>query len=168
MVEATGERRTLVQQLTPVILVLEDFRMRDLAANAAETRLEILVGRHEAASTLITTNRPVSFPRQVGSAKGHCSAAVGLDKYRGTAWHGKHRGSPDEVSVLDGDADAGSTGHEGHQGLRPGSPLFQEIADLLVAAVLKDLREHPELDSRPSVPQRIGREGVDSPPLPED
>jgi DNA replication protein DnaC len=57
--EATGERRDLVQQLTRVdLLVLEDFGMKKLAANAAEDLLEVFVRRHEAASTLITTNRP--------------------------------------------------------------------------------------------------------------
>jgi DNA replication protein DnaC len=57
--EATGERRDLVQQLTRVdLLVLEDFGMKKLGANAAEDLLEIFVRRHEAASTLITTNRP--------------------------------------------------------------------------------------------------------------
>lgn len=57
--EATGERRDLVQQFTRVdLLVLEDFGMKKLAANAAEDLLEVFVRRHEAASTLITTNRP--------------------------------------------------------------------------------------------------------------
>lgn len=57
--EATGARRDLVQQLTRVdLLVLEDFGMKKLGANAAEDLLEIFVRRHEAASTLITTNRP--------------------------------------------------------------------------------------------------------------
>ncbi|MDO8679612.1 MAG: IS21-like element helper ATPase IstB [Acidobacteriota bacterium] len=57
--EATGARRALVQQLTRVdLLVLEDFGMKRLGATAAEDLLEIFVRRHEAASTLITTNRP--------------------------------------------------------------------------------------------------------------
>ena len=57
--EATGARRDLVQQLTRVdLLVLEDFGMKKLGANAAEDLLEVFVRRHEAASTLITTNRP--------------------------------------------------------------------------------------------------------------
>jgi DNA replication protein DnaC len=57
--EATGARRDLVQQLTRVdLLVLEDFGMKKLGANAAEDLLEIFVRRHETASTLITTNRP--------------------------------------------------------------------------------------------------------------
>lgn len=57
--EATGQRRTLVQQLTRVdLLILEDFGMKKLGASAAEDLLEIFVRRHETASTLITTNRP--------------------------------------------------------------------------------------------------------------
>jgi DNA replication protein DnaC len=57
--EATGARRDLVQHLTRVdLLVLEDFGMRKLGASAAEDLLEVFVRRHEAASTLITTNRP--------------------------------------------------------------------------------------------------------------
>ena len=57
--EATGARRDLVQQLTRVdLLVLEDFGMKKLGPSAAEDLLEIFVRRHEAASTLITTNRP--------------------------------------------------------------------------------------------------------------
>ena len=40
------------------LLVLEDFGMKKLGANAAEDLLEIFVRRHETASTLITTNRP--------------------------------------------------------------------------------------------------------------
>src|SRR5688572_1807091 len=38
--------------------VLEDFGMKKLGPSAAEDLLEIFVRRHEAASTLITTNRP--------------------------------------------------------------------------------------------------------------
>ena len=57
--EATGARRDLVQQLTRVdLLVLEDFGIKKLGPTAAEDLLEIFVRRHEAASTLITTNRP--------------------------------------------------------------------------------------------------------------
>jgi DNA replication protein DnaC len=57
--EATGARRALVQHLTRVdLLVLEDFGMKKLGSSAAEDLLEVFVRRHEAASTLITTNRP--------------------------------------------------------------------------------------------------------------
>ena len=57
--EATGTRRDLVQHLTRVdLLVLEDFGMKKLGPSAAEDLLEVFVRRHEAASTLITTNRP--------------------------------------------------------------------------------------------------------------
>ena len=57
--EAAGQRRDLVDKLTHVdLLVLEDFGMKKLGPSAAEDMLEIFVRRHEAASTLITTNRP--------------------------------------------------------------------------------------------------------------
>jgi DNA replication protein DnaC len=57
--EATGARRALVQHLTRVdLLILEDFGMKKLGSSAAEDLLEVFVRRHEAASTLITTNRP--------------------------------------------------------------------------------------------------------------
>ena len=57
--DATGTRRDLVHTLTRVdLLVLEDFGMKKLGPTAAEDLLEIFVRRHEAASTLITTNRP--------------------------------------------------------------------------------------------------------------
>lgn len=57
--EATGERRSLVQQLSQVdLLAIEDFGMRKLGPTAAEDLLEIFISRHEQASTLITTNRP--------------------------------------------------------------------------------------------------------------
>jgi DNA replication protein DnaC len=63
--EATGERRALVQQLTRVdLLVFEDFGMKKLAATAAEDLLEVFVRRHEAASTLITTNRLCGAPHK--------------------------------------------------------------------------------------------------------
>jgi DNA replication protein DnaC len=58
-VHAILDRHGLVEQLTRVdLLVLEDFGMKKLGANAAEDLLEVFVRRHEAASTLITTNRP--------------------------------------------------------------------------------------------------------------
>jgi DNA replication protein DnaC len=57
--EATGARRARVQHLTRVdLLILEDFGMKKLGSSAAEDLLEVFVRRHEAASTLITTNRP--------------------------------------------------------------------------------------------------------------
>ena len=57
--EATGERRQLVRRLCSIdLLVIEDFGMKKLRAPAAEDLLEVFVRRHEAASTVITTNRP--------------------------------------------------------------------------------------------------------------
>jgi DNA replication protein DnaC len=57
--EAEGQRRAFVQRLTHVdLLVIEDLGMKHLGPTAAEDLLEIFVRRHDAASTLITTNRP--------------------------------------------------------------------------------------------------------------
>jgi DNA replication protein DnaC len=57
--EAEGQRRDFVQRLTHVdLLVIEDLGMKHLGPTAGEDLLEIFVRRHEAASTLITTNRP--------------------------------------------------------------------------------------------------------------
>jgi DNA replication protein DnaC len=57
--EAMGERKALVQRLTKIdLLIIEDFGMKKLGASAAEDLLEVFVRRHEAASTVVTTNRP--------------------------------------------------------------------------------------------------------------
>jgi len=57
--EAAGTRRELVAKLSRIdLLVLEDFGMKRLRAQAAEDLLEIFIRRHETASTIITTNRP--------------------------------------------------------------------------------------------------------------
>jgi DNA replication protein DnaC len=57
--DAAGERRAFVHRLMHVdLLILEDFGMKRLGPSAAEDLLEIFVRRHEAASTVITTNRP--------------------------------------------------------------------------------------------------------------
>ena len=78
--EATGARRDFVQQLTRVdLLVLEDFGMKKLGASAAEDLLEIFVRRHEAGSTLITTNRPT---QDWGAFLGDVPAATAiLDRF---------------------------------------------------------------------------------------
>jgi hypothetical protein len=81
--EATGARRDFVQQLTRVdLLVLEDFGMKKLGASAAEDLLEIFVRRHEAGSTLITTNRPT---QDWGAFLGGVPAATAiLDRFSRT------------------------------------------------------------------------------------
>ena len=57
--EASGSRRELVARLSRVdLLILEDFGMKRLRAQAAEDLLEIFIRRHETASTIVTTNRP--------------------------------------------------------------------------------------------------------------
>src|SRR3974390_2935703 len=76
--EATGTRRDFVQQLTHVdLLVLEDLAMEKLGASAAEDLLEIFVRRHEAGSTLITTNRPT---QDWGAFLGHAPAATAISR----------------------------------------------------------------------------------------
>lgn len=63
--EATGERRTLVQQLTRVdLLILEDFGLKKLGPSA-EDLLEVFVRRHEGGSTLITR---IARPRTEASS----------------------------------------------------------------------------------------------------
>jgi len=78
--EATGERRSLVDQLTRVdLLVFEDFGMKKLGPSAAEDLLEIFVRRHETGSTLITTNRPT---QDWGQLLGDIPAATAiLDRF---------------------------------------------------------------------------------------
>jgi DNA replication protein DnaC len=55
-----GTRKLYVEQLTTVpLLIIDDLAMRKLPVNAAEDLLEIIMRRHERASTLLTSNRPV-------------------------------------------------------------------------------------------------------------
>jgi len=57
--EALRERKQLVQRLTKTdLLVIEDFGMKRLGPTAAEDLLEVIVRRHQKASTVVTTNRP--------------------------------------------------------------------------------------------------------------
>ncbi len=75
-VEATGERRELVKKLCRVeLLVLEDLDMKRLGPLAAEDLLEVFVRRHEAASTIVTTNRPTE---DWGKFLGDVSAATAI------------------------------------------------------------------------------------------
>ena len=61
------------------LLVLEDFGMKKLGASAAEDLLEIFVRRHEAGSTVITTNRPT---QDWGAFLGDVPAATAiLDRF---------------------------------------------------------------------------------------
>ena len=78
--EALSERRALVQKLTSVdLLVIEDFGMKKLGPSAAEDLLEVFVRRHEAASTLVTTNRPT---QDWGAFLGDVPAATAiLDRF---------------------------------------------------------------------------------------
>ena len=55
-----GRRKELMAELTTVsLLVIDDIGMRKLPTTAAEDLLELIMRRHERASTLITSNRPV-------------------------------------------------------------------------------------------------------------
>jgi DNA replication protein DnaC len=60
--EATidGTRKEHMELLSSVpLLIIDDLGMRKLAPTAAEELLEIVMRRHERASTLLTSNRPV-------------------------------------------------------------------------------------------------------------
>jgi DNA replication protein DnaC len=58
--EALQQRKPLVTRLTKIdLLVIEDFGVKRLGPDAAEDLLEVFVRRHERASTVVTTNRPI-------------------------------------------------------------------------------------------------------------
>jgi len=55
-----GERPALIKKLLkPDLLILDEFGMRNLAANAAEDLLEIFHRRYHQSACLIATNRPI-------------------------------------------------------------------------------------------------------------
>ena len=55
-----GSRKEKIIELQTVpLLIIDDLGMRKLPATAAEDLLEIVMRRHERASTLMTSNRPV-------------------------------------------------------------------------------------------------------------
>jgi DNA replication protein DnaC len=56
----TGTRKKKVHQLVmPQVLIVDEFGMKALPANAAEDFLEIIHRRHGEGSTVVVTNRPV-------------------------------------------------------------------------------------------------------------
>jgi DNA replication protein DnaC len=62
LTEATieGKRKERFAELASVpLLIIDDLGMRKLPATAAEDLLELVMRRHERASTLLTSNRPV-------------------------------------------------------------------------------------------------------------
>ena len=62
LAEATidAPRKEYMELLVSVpLLIIDDLGMRKLASTAAEELLEIVMRRHERASTLLTSNRPV-------------------------------------------------------------------------------------------------------------
>ena len=55
-----GTRKDYIETVTTVpLLIVDDLGMRKLPITAAEDLLEIIMRRHERASTLLTSNRPV-------------------------------------------------------------------------------------------------------------
>jgi DNA replication protein DnaC len=55
-----GTRKAYLADMTTVpLLIIDDLGMRKLPLSAAEDLLEIIMRRHERASTLLTSNRPV-------------------------------------------------------------------------------------------------------------
>lgn len=78
--DALSERKALVKKLIGVdVLIIEDFGMKKLGPTAAEDLLEIFVRRHEAASTIVTTNRPT---QDWGAFLGDVPAATAiLDRF---------------------------------------------------------------------------------------
>ena len=55
-----GTRKDKIAELQSVpLLIVDDLGMRKLPATAAEDLLEVVMRRHERASTLMTSNRPV-------------------------------------------------------------------------------------------------------------
>lgn len=55
-----GTRKQQMEEFSAIpLLIIDDLGMRKLPHNAAEDMLEIIMRRHERASTLLTSNRPV-------------------------------------------------------------------------------------------------------------
>ena len=83
--EATGERLELVKELCRVeLLVLEDLGTKRLSPLATEDLLEVLVRRHEVASTIVTT------------ILGHFLAHVGIVRMQGKSCRFRNRRWEDE------------------------------------------------------------------------
>ena len=74
--EMIQERKSYVKALEKVpLLIIDDIGMRKLPRTAAEDLLEIIMRRHERASTLLTSNRPVE---DWGKLLGDNAAVSGL------------------------------------------------------------------------------------------
>lgn len=56
--DGTRKERMMALEAVP-LLIIDDLGMRKLPATAAEDLLEVIMRRHERASTLITSNRPI-------------------------------------------------------------------------------------------------------------
>jgi hypothetical protein len=74
-----GTRKEHVELMTTVpLLIVDDLGMKKLPSTAAEDLLERVMRRHERASTLFTSNRPVEDWRPIAesSARAHASIAT--------------------------------------------------------------------------------------------
>jgi DNA replication protein DnaC len=70
--------RRLEQALRPDLLILDDFGLRALTATNAEDLYEIIAGRYEEGSVMITSNRaPAEWPELFGNP---LLASAGLDR----------------------------------------------------------------------------------------
>ena len=58
-ISATARRKRIAAMVQAQLLIIDEFGMRSLPANAAEDFLEIIHRRHGKGATLIATNRPV-------------------------------------------------------------------------------------------------------------
>lgn len=77
---ALGTRPLLIRQLCkPNLLIIDEFGMRNLPANAAEDLLEIFHRRYHRSSTMIATNRPLEdWGKILGD---HAAASAILDRF---------------------------------------------------------------------------------------
>jgi DNA replication protein DnaC len=68
LANAIGERAATIGTYSEIpLLIIDDLGMRKLPASAAEDLLEIVMRRHERASTILTSNRPLDdWPKLFG------------------------------------------------------------------------------------------------------
>ena len=69
LANAIGERAATIGTYSEIpLLIIDDLGMRKLPASAAEDLLEIVMRRHERASTILTSNRPLDdWPKLFGA-----------------------------------------------------------------------------------------------------
>lgn len=67
LASATNERTEAIATYSEIpLLIIDDLGMRKLPANAAEDLLEIIMRRYERTSTILTSNRPLDWPKLFG------------------------------------------------------------------------------------------------------